>query len=579
MISITTLILASVILFLIFALFFIYQKGVKVTTRYNKLRTTYSNILDELDSNSQEISAQQQSIDSIHELIISNEDRFRVMTEQSLIGVMILENDKISFVNKAAADLVGYPLEEVKKWQVSDFFKVIHPDYVDFVLSQASKKQQGNEDVIPHYEWKIINKAGETRWVESFSKTITSGKGFGDLITVIDIEDRKRIEQNLVDSEIRFRKLFDNSNDAIFIYNENGVINDANIMAQELLGYSYDELYHKNVGDFIAHDSVAKSREAFRTILKEGSNRFETVLISKKQEEIHVNVSSRIFDSGEGLIQAIVRDITEYVKTLEHIIHSERMGIIGNLASGMAHEINNPIGIILQGIELIEFRIGNENKKNKEIAHDLKLDLDIMNQYLKKRKVFDYINGIKVAGNRAAQIISNVMQFAMKKNVSNERSPLSIAVDKAISMAFHDYDFRKKYNLADIKIINSLNHDLPPSRCSDVDLAQILLNLIKNSLQSFKDKLNEGVENYIEIKGEFTEKGVGISIIDNGSGIDSNDMSYVFDPFFTTHPLNDSVGLGLYIVYFLVTSKYEGKIDIESHKGVGTKVYIRFPVE
>lgn len=579
MINSITIILAAIIIFLILALFYLYREGAKVTNRYNELRKKYYNTLDELDANSEEMYSQQQSIESINVLMNSNEDRFRVITEQSLMGVLIIQDNKIVFVNKAAADIVGYPLHEVEKWYVSDFFRVIHPDYVDLVLEQAEKKQRGDTDVIPHYEWKVINKSGEARWVESFSKTISYEGGLGDLITVLDVNDRKKAEKKLVYSETRFRKLFDNSTDAIFIFNYDGVISDANKMAQVLLGYNLDELIGSNVDNYVAGDHFAKAHDEYVKNFKKGTLRFETILITKDNINLNVDVSSKLIDDREKVIQANVRDMTEYVKTLEHMIHAERMGIIGNLASGMAHEINNPLGIILQGIELLELRLSSENKKNIEVSESFNLNIDLMNKYLHERKVFEYIDGIKEAGNRAAQIVSDVMKFALEGNVSHESSPLKSAIDKTINMAKHDYEMRKKFYITKVELKNSLDENLPQIRCSDADLSQIILNLIKNSLQSFNKKSVGNENNSIEFVGNIKDEGIEISIIDNGAGIDSNDINYVFDPFFTTHPLVDSVGLGLYIVYFLVTSKYEGKVNIESYGGIGTKVHLWFPVK
>jgi PAS domain S-box-containing protein len=125
------------------------------------------------------------------------EQRFRVIAEQSLLGIAILQDDRVSYVNQAIADLTGFSVEELRGWHVSELPRVIHPDDVEFALDQARKKQAGDASALPHYEYRIVTKTGQIRWAEQYSRSIEYGGRLADFITIIDITARKLAEQQL----------------------------------------------------------------------------------------------------------------------------------------------------------------------------------------------------------------------------------------------------------------------------------------------------------------------------------------------------------------------------------------------
>jgi PAS domain S-box-containing protein len=125
------------------------------------------------------------------------EERFRVIAEQSMLGIVILQDDAIRFVNQAVCDINGYSIEEMSMWGTRDMAKAIHPDDVAFALEQARKKQAGDAGALAHYGMRIINKSGETRWIENYSRSIEYGGRKADFVTMIDITARKLAEASL----------------------------------------------------------------------------------------------------------------------------------------------------------------------------------------------------------------------------------------------------------------------------------------------------------------------------------------------------------------------------------------------
>ncbi|RYZ04875.1 MAG: PAS domain-containing sensor histidine kinase [Myxococcales bacterium] len=131
------------------------------------------------------------------EQIGEGEARFRMFAEQSLLGIAILQDDAIRYVNQAIADTNGYSLEEMSEWRVSDLSRVIHAEDYAFAAEQARRKQAGDPGALTHYEYRIITKSGQTRWVEQYSRTIEYGGRPADFVTLIDITTRKQAEGRL----------------------------------------------------------------------------------------------------------------------------------------------------------------------------------------------------------------------------------------------------------------------------------------------------------------------------------------------------------------------------------------------
>jgi len=125
------------------------------------------------------------------------EERFRVIAEQSMLGLMIFQDDRIRFVNQAFADINGYSVAEMADWTAIDFARVIHPDDLTYVIEQGKKKQANDPSARVHYCYRIFAKTGELRWVEQYSRTIEYCGRAADFVTVIDITARKVAEESL----------------------------------------------------------------------------------------------------------------------------------------------------------------------------------------------------------------------------------------------------------------------------------------------------------------------------------------------------------------------------------------------
>ena len=290
-----------------------------------------------------------------------------------------------------------------------------------------------------------------------------------------------------------------------------------------------------------------------------------------KRETVDINGRKEYYDimiyplSGGLDIKKIIliRDVTEAVRMEERMLQSEKMLSVGGLAAGMAHEINNPVGIILQSVQNMDRRLGPGLAKNQTIASELGLDLEALQAYLNQRSINSYLAAIKEAGVRTANIVKLMLNFS--------RQSESVK-------ASHDYNLNKKYDFKSILVKKDYG-TIPQIMCIDTEISLAFLNLIKNAAQALtRSEQIGGDQPVISLKTREFHNSVTIHIKDNGHGIDGENLKKIFDPFHTTKPPGEGTGLGLSITYFIITTHHNGSIDVHSRPGHGTCFVIVLPI-
>jgi PAS domain S-box-containing protein len=141
----------------------------------------------------QDITEQKQAEQKLKE----SEEKFRNISDQSLIGIGIVQENRVKYVNKKFADIFGYTVEEMLNWSPEEFMITVHPDDREFVFDQVKKKQAGSEDYLENYQFRGITKSGEIIWIENYTKTIMYEGKTADFVVFIDITERKNAQQEL----------------------------------------------------------------------------------------------------------------------------------------------------------------------------------------------------------------------------------------------------------------------------------------------------------------------------------------------------------------------------------------------
>lgn len=394
-----------------------------------------------------------------------------------------------------------------------------------------------------------------------------------------EILKRKDTERILKINEERYRKLFESSSDAILIVMDNH-ITDCNQKTAELLGIDHSRIIDQAFYSFSpdtqpdGSDSKQKGLEKLKQALV-SPQFFEWTLNGLDDQfiEVEINMTALLLDSNR-CIQVIVRDVTERNHSQEMMVQTEKMAAVGGLATGMAHEINNPLGIILMSAQNIHRRIGTRLKKNQETAHSIGLDFDRLQTYLREKSIFTYVEAIQSAGERAAKIVKSMLDFGRASSLmTREPCQLSALVDQAIEMASNDYDMKKKFDFKTIEIHRHYQA-IAPVFCDKTEMTQVFLNIIKNAAQAMAAQPGEKMFPRLDIYIKEKNNRAVIVIADNGPGIKKENQKKIFQPFFTTKPVGDGTGLGLSVSYFIIATHHNGMLRVESKHGSGARFII-----
>jgi len=277
-------------------------------------------------------------------------------------------------------------------------------------------------------------------------------------------------------------------------------------------------------------------------------------------------------------------DITDKIKMQEIMIQNEKMMSIGGLAAGMAHEINNPLAGMIQNAEVIINRLTKKSLKNQAVAKEIGVDYDKVVTFLEHRQIIKMAKLIKKTGDRAAEIIQNMLSFSRRSESKFKEIELSKTVDETINLINNDFDMKKHYDFRKIKIIKNYDENLPKIIVQESKIKQVIMNILKNGAESMIEvKINKNDSTLIRepqfIINITNEIGfIRLEIENNGPPIPDKIRKRIFEPFFTTKDEGKGTGLGLSISYFIITKDHGGELCVKSDESFGTRFIIKLPI-
>ncbi|HQN00727.1 MAG TPA: ATP-binding protein, partial [Candidatus Hydrogenedentes bacterium] len=323
-------------------------------------------------------------------------------------------------------------------------------------------------------------------------------------------------------------------------------------------------------------EQLEKVRAAVREGRRLENERFSVRGEGQEPKHYDLMVFPLVANGAQG---AVVRldDVTSRVQIEEMMVQTEKMMSVGGLAAGMAHEINNPLGGILQACQNIERRVSLDFPKNVEAAQEIGADLGMVRHYLEKRGILEFITGIRSDGTRAAGIVADMLAFSRKSESRQVRVDMAEIVDTVLRLAANDYDLKKQYDFRNVKIVREFEPGLPSVECDKTKIEQVLLNLVKNAAQALAGGKGENLPEIV-VRVAKEPHFVRIEVQDNGPGMEENIRRRVFEPFFTTKEVGVGTGLGLSVSYFIITKQHKGTLTVESTPGKGARFIIRLPL-
>ncbi len=328
--------------------------------------------------------------------IKESEEKFRTMAEQSFMGIIILQDGVFKYFNEQAAKMNRYSMEEIRNWEAYEFQKLIHPDDREFVMGQVRKKQVGDPDVVAHYKYRVIRKDKEVIWVENFSKTINYEGRPADFVMTIDISDKIKSEENLKESEEKYRLISENTDDLIVVYSEDGIVEYLNAETHSrVLGYKTEKFFDKSFRDGLVHKDDRQLADLSGTEgLEKGNFQYQFRLKHRSGTYLWFEVTGKNFldNYGNKKILCVSRNINEEKLAEQKIKESEEnfrtiaeQAFIGTLIiqDDKVEYANNAL------LQIFEF--SNEEVENWTKKDLLKLiypeDLEYLRDYREKLRV------------------------------------------------------------------------------------------------------------------------------------------------------------------------------------------------
>ncbi len=327
-------------------------------------------------------------------------------------------------------------------------------------------------------------------------------------------------------------------------------------------------------------DNFAPHHELMqRAIEQQEALKAEKVIhpVHKERRWADIMVYPIIFNRTEGVVLRI-DDVTTRTRMETMMVQTEKMMSVGGLAAGMAHEINNPLGAMVQSAQNILRRISPDLPANLETADQCGVELAALRCYLERRQIIQFLEGIRSSGDKAAEIVENMLHFSRKSESHKEEVNLAELLDKSVSLAAHDYDLKKKYDFRRIHIEREFQADVGTVPCVATEIEQVVLNLLRNAAQAMAEPENDAAGERIELRLYRQENRAVIEVEDNGPGMDPEKLKRVFEPFFTTKDVGRGTGLGLSVSYFIITNNHGGTMEASSEPGKGTRFTIRLPL-
>lgn len=482
----------------------------------------------------------------------------------------------INRCNQTVADSLGYTKEEIIGRPI---FELYHPDCMEDVQKAFNSFVQTG--FVHDAELQLMRKDGSKIDVSLNVSSVRDDQGniLYSRSTWRDITDRKRVQAELDAAKSFLQNIIDSMPSILISIDDKGDIKHWNKEAEQFTGYTIES-------------AIGKKFHKVFPFLAAVESRIRTAIESYELEKIgrlsyHQGSGLEYFDimiyplEGEDIKGAVVRvdNITERVRLEQIMSQTEKMMSVGGLAAGMAHELNNPLGGILQGLQNIRRRMSPDMERNVEVAEKLGLDLHKMGEYFKEREIEYFIQSIFEAGERASKIVENMLNFSRKPSMESVPTKISALIDRAVELASVDYDLKKKYDFRSITIEKDYDPNLPLVPCVGSEIQQVLLNLLRNSAQALCAHKESMETPCIKISTRTIAQGIAIDIKDNGPGIDSETIARVFEPFFTTRRPGEGTGLGLSVSYYIIHDEHGGSLEVNSEPGEGAAFTITLPLK
>lgn len=405
----------------------------------------------------------------------------------------------------------------------------------------------------------------------------TNGKVTNLVGVHTDITDRKLSEKELKRTRNYLSNIIDSMPSVLIGVDSNGWVTQWNAQAESQTGIAAYKAIGQPLNKLISYIEPDKILDAINT-------KKQQTIVKQAREEggikkyENITIFPLIADGIDGVVIRI-DDVTEQVQIEESMVQNEKMLSLGGLAAGMAHEINNPLGGIIQNANVIRNRLtDSEMPANKAAAQEAGISMEQISRFMEARKITDGIERVLSSGKRAARIVDGMLGFSRKEDGKRTAQNMDEIVDKSLELLALDYDLKKSYDFKQIKIVREYEKYLPVVVCEAGKIQQVIVNILKNSAEAMQGHGLETPCIVLRLINEEDKNRIRIEIENNGPPMPEEVRKRVFEPFFTTKLESKGSGLGMSVSYFIISEIHGGDIWIESMGEKGTKFIVQLPL-
>jgi PAS domain S-box-containing protein len=529
----------------------------------------------------------------MEESLAQSEANYRLLL--STIPSIVFKGYKdwsVDFLDDKIEKLTGYNKDDFNSRKYKWYDIVVEEDIQSI---QESFKKALEADKVYFREYRIKTKFDDIRWIRERSQIVLDENGalayisgiFSDITDMKmmsqalershkELEDRYReinelnanlermVElrtQELIESEKKYRRLFEDSKDMVYICNKNGQVIEINSSGLEMLGYdSQEDLQPLTLEDMFLNKEEAYSYR--QTLVDQGFIKDYEIEFKKKDGTIInmlITAGAILDESGEFAgCEGMAKDVTELRKVTERLIESQKMATVGQLAAGVAHEINTPLQVILTHAQLL----ADEFPEGSEALEDLNL--------------------IERQTRICGKIVSDLLLYSRRSENLLDSIDINQTVEEVLAVMEHSLNIDRIY------VTKDFAPHLPPVSGDVEKLKQVYINMLNNAHEAIRtDGMICITTHHDREAGEIVT-----CFIDSGTGIPPEIINKIFDPFFTTKGVGEGTGLGLSVIIGIVND-HGGYIEVESppsaerlkilereegvRKGPGTAFIIRLP--
>jgi PAS domain S-box-containing protein len=532
------------------------------------------------------------TMERIRGTLMDIEKKYKNIFENAREGIFqsTLEGQYLS-LNPAMARIFGFDSPEEMRTAFTDIGKqmYVHPEDRRAIIDEGLAK-----GIVMAREVPLRRKDCSVFWAELKGRVVRDAEGYFKYFEgfVEDVSERRRFVEELAQSEKRFRSLVETMSQGLVQIDPHGVLTYCNDHFCELVGMPRDQMLGRALESLIHSDDKGTLGWLLKSDFGSEAQRHLDIRFCKGTSHVFTIVTAVQLSAAkgdEGGFWLLVMDVTQRKLLEAQLLQTQKLEAIGQLAAGIAHEINTPTQYVLnnmwfikEAIEQIhaaiarheEFfaRVSAETSLTGGVAELRARDLDQQIAFYLEElpaAISETLQGLE----RITAIVGSVKQFAHPGHEMQRDVDVNALVENTVNLSRNEWKY-----VADLSM--DLDPELPAVSCQMQEIGQVLLNLVINAAHAIvdagdgKDDVRGSIHISTRRKGEWAE----IRVQDTGTGIPEHAQPHIFEPFFTTKPVGTGTGQGLFIAHRSVVKHHGGNISFETQAGQGTTFVITLPL-